>query len=117
MIKYEIEFYKTETGKAPAKEFITSLDAKMKAKILRVFDLLENNGPEVRMPHTEPLGDGIFEIRAKQGSDITRLLYFFRVGRKIIVTNGFIKKTQKTPLNEIETAKKYRADYERRYGR
>ena len=116
MTKYAIEFYKTEAGKSPAKEFVLALDTKMKAKILRVFDMLEKNGPEVRMPHTEMLEDGIFEIRAKQGSDITRLLYFFRVGRKIIVTNGFVKKTQRTPLREIETAKRYRADYERRYG-
>ena len=42
-------------------------------------------------------GEGIFELRAKVGSDITRVLYFFYVERHIILTNGFIKKTQKTP--------------------
>jgi len=39
------------------------------------------------------------------------VLYFFFVGRKIILTNGFVKKTQKTPASEVETAKKYRAEY------
>ena len=63
------------------------------------------------MPYSEELEDGIFELRAKVGSDISRVLYFFVVGRKIILTNGFIKKTQKTPKSEIELAKKYRADY------
>ena len=63
------------------------------------------------MPYSEKLEDGIFELRAKVGSDISRVLYFFVVGRKIILTNGFIKKTQKTPKSEIELAKKYRADY------
>ncbi|MBQ9982237.1 MAG: type II toxin-antitoxin system RelE/ParE family toxin [Oscillospiraceae bacterium] len=57
------------------------------------------------------MDDGIFELRAKIGSDISRVLYFFVIGRKIILTNGFIKKTQKTPKEEIEKAKRYRADY------
>lgn len=42
------------------------------------------------------------------------MLYFFTIGKKIILTNGFTKKTLKTPPGEIELAKKYRADYERR---
>ena len=41
----------------------------------------------------------------------SRILYFFVVGRRIVLTNGFIKKSQKTPRNEIEKAKRYRADY------
>ena len=47
-------------------------------------------------------------------TDITRVLYFFYVDRHIILTNGFIKKTKKTPLKEIERAKLYRSDYLRR---
>lgn len=116
MDKYEIDFYEKENGEAPAEEFIRSLDAKMKAKVFRVLDMLEINGPALRMPHSENIEDGIFEIRAKQGSDISRVLYFFYIGKKIILTNGFIKKSQKTPSKEIALAKKYRADYERRYG-
>ena len=54
--------------------------------------------------------------RTKQGSDITRVLYFFIIGKKAVLTNGFIKKSQKTPKEEKELAKKYKADYERRYG-
>jgi phage-related protein len=62
------------------------------------------------------LEDGIFELRTKQSSDITRVFYFFFVGRKIVLTNGFVKKSQKTPKAEKELARKYKADYERRYG-
>ena len=86
----------------------------MKAKVLRTIDLLENNGPHLREPYSKSLGDGIFELRIKQGNDITRVLYFFFIGNKAILTNGFIKKSQKTPKNVIETAKKYREDYQRR---
>lgn len=116
MKEYMVEFYTTKDGREPAKEFIKSLDAKMIAKILKIIELLEVNGPSLRLPYTEHLGDGIFEIRAKQGSDITRVLYFFVIGKKIVLTNGFVKKTQKTPKKEIEKAKRFRFDYERRDG-
>lgn len=70
----------------------------------------------MREPYSKYLEDGIFEIRAKIGTNITRVLYFFYHGREIILTNGFIKKTQKTPKKEIELAKKYRDDYLRKAG-
>jgi phage-related protein len=61
------------------------------------------------------MGDGIFELRTKQGSNITRVFYFFFVGQKAILTNGFVKKTQKTPKADLDLAQKYKSDYERRY--
>ena len=57
-------------------------------------------------PYSKHLEDGIFELRAQQGNNIARTLYFFRVGQRIVITNGFIKKTQKTPKKELELAKK-----------
>ena len=83
---------------------------------INTLDLLEMKGPLLRKPYSKPLENGIFELRTKQGSDITRVLYFFIVGKKAVLTNGFIKKSQKTPKAEKELAKKYKADYERRYG-
>jgi phage-related protein len=62
------------------------------------------------------LSDGIFEIRAKVSSNICRVLYFFYFGNQIILTNGFVKKTSKTPAKEIEKAKRYRKDYIQRKG-
>ena len=55
--------------------------------------------------------DGIFELRCKLGSNITRALYFFYVGKRIVVTNGFVKKTQNTPPGEIKLAKDRRKDW------
>ncbi len=109
--EFEVIFYDKDDGTEPAKDFILSLDKKMRAKMLRTIELLLNNGPELREPCSKPLGNGIFELRAKVGSDISRVLYFFIVGRRIILTNGFIKKTQKTPAFEIERAKRYRAEF------
>jgi phage-related protein len=113
---YEIIFYDSEDGKCPVQDFLDSLEPKLLAKTLRTIDLLENNGPKLREPYSKMLEDGIFELRTKQSSDITRVLYFFFAGQKIVLTNGFVKKSQKTPKTEKELAKKYKADYERRYG-
>lgn len=111
MQDFEVVFYDEEGGAEPAKEFILSLDKKMRAKMLRTVTLLVDNGPMLREPYSKPLEDGIFELRVKVGSDISRVLYFFFVGRRVILTNGFVKKTQKTPAAEIERAKRYRAEF------
>ena len=110
---YEVEYYELPDGSRPAEAFILEQDIKMRAKIFLALEFLEERGPALREPYSKALGDGIFEVRAKQGSDISRVLYFFVVGKKIILTSGFVKKTQKTPSREIEKAKRYRADYQK----
>lgn len=62
---YEIEFYDTEDGSTPVQEFLDTLEPKMKAKVFRTIDLLEQNGPALRLSYSGPLGDGIFELRTK----------------------------------------------------
>ena len=113
---FQLEFYETEDGKKPVEVFLDSLDNKMAAKLIGLLELLEEKGTELRMPYSEHLDDGIFELRCKFGSNITRTLYFFYIGKRIIITNGFVKKTQKTPPAEIKTAKERREDWIRRYG-
>ncbi len=117
MKDFEIRFYETVDGEHPAKDFIISLEPKLRAKMLRCIEILRDSGNELREPYTKYLGDGLFELRAKQGNDISRVLYFFVVGKKIVLTNGFIKKTQKTPKREIAMADKYRQDYNERFGK
>lgn len=111
-MSYEVEYYELEDGTKPAEDFIFAQDDKMQAKIFSNLMHLEERGPELCEPYSKPLGDGIFEIRTKLGSDITRVLYFFVVGKKAVLTNGFVKKTQRTPPGEIARAKRYRADYQ-----
>ena len=114
MPRFEVEFYEKENGEQPAKEFLLSLDKKLRAKLADTIMILQDNGYELREPYSKHISEGIFELRAKQGSDTTRVMYFFYVDRHIILTNGFIKKTQKTPQSEIEKAKRYRSDYLKR---
>ncbi len=108
---FEIVFYKKRGGQCPIQEFLDSLDVKMRAKALLMVALLREHGANLRLPYSKQLEDGIFELRAKQGSNITRLLYFFFAGKKAVLTNGFVKKTQKTPRDQIQKAKEYRSDY------
>ena len=111
MDKFTVEFYEKANGEIPVEEFLLSLDKKMRAKLLGILEILQEKGNHLREPYSKHLDDGIFEIRGKVGSDISRVLYFFYYEGKIVMTNGFVKKTQKTPKSEIETAKKYRKDY------
>ena len=111
MKKFEVEFYERDSGECPVEEFLLDLDVKMRAKILGLIGILQEKGNLLREPHSKHLEDGIFELRGKVGNDISRILYFFYYDRKIIFTNGFIKKSQKTPKNEIKRAKQYRKDY------
>lgn len=111
MEPFVVSFYDKPDGSEPAKEFLLSLEPKMQAKMLRTIHMLEVNGYELREPCSKSLGDGIFELRAKVSTNITRILYFFYVGRHIVLTNGFVKKTSKTPPSEIALAKKYRSEF------
>ena len=112
---FEIEFYDKDDETSPVKDFINGLPSKMQAKILRLIDLLEVNGNELREPYSKPLSGGLFELRCKQGTDITRIIYFFYIDKKIVLTNGFVKKKDKTPKSELNKAVKYKKDYIRRH--
>ena len=85
----------------------------MKDKIIWTFELIEDlpGIPEIYLKHIENT-DGLYEIRVQQGSDIFRIFCFFDQGKLIIITNGFQKKSQKTPKQEIELALKIKREYE-----
>ncbi len=111
MGKVNVIFYDLPDGSYPAQEFIDGLDLKMQAKMIRTIVLFQENGTDLRKPYSEHLRDGIFELRAKVGSNISRVLYFFFDGNRAILTHGFIKKTQKTPASEIDRAIRYKKEY------
>ncbi|TAG11079.1 MAG: type II toxin-antitoxin system RelE/ParE family toxin [Sphingobacteriia bacterium] len=94
-------------------DFFDKQSKKVKAKIVWTFDLVEDlhRVPEIYLKHLENT-DGLYEIRVQQGSDIFRIFCFFDQGQLVVLANGFQKKTQKTPKNEIELALKIKAEYE-----
>lgn len=111
MEKFEIEFYEKIDGECPVAEFLDGLDEKMFAKVARNIDILALHNIKLREPLVKPIEEGIFELRTQVGNDITRIFYFFYVGKKIIMTNGFTKKTPKTPRKYIDVAIEYKNDY------
>ncbi|WP_316748832.1 type II toxin-antitoxin system RelE/ParE family toxin [Pedobacter gandavensis] len=86
---------------------------KVKDKIIWTLGLIEElqRVPETYLKHLENT-DGLFEIRIQQGSDIFRIFCFFDQGKLVVLANGFQKKTQKTPKQEIERAIKIKEEYE-----
>ncbi len=114
---FSLEFYTLPNGKKPVEDFIMGLEPKMQVKALDSLAILEEYGHTLREPYSKAIkgSDGLFELRIRFASDITRIFYFFYTGGTIIATNGFVKKGNKTPTAEIELAMKYKADHERRF--
>jgi phage-related protein len=94
-------------------EFYEKQKQKVKDKILWTFRIIETQQqiPTDYLKHMEGT-EGLYEIRVQQGNDIFRVFCFFDEGRIIVLSNGFQKKTQKTPKNEIEKALKIKKEYE-----
>jgi phage-related protein len=67
---------------------------------------MEVYGPDLGMPHTRAMGEGLFELRLKAAEGIARVFYCTMVGRKIVILHHFIKKTDKTPSKELEIARR-----------
>ena len=109
-----VDYYETENGEKPAREFIQSLPVKLEAKAYWEIGLLEQFGTQLTLPYSKHMKDGIYELRIQQSNNLARVFYFFVVGYKVILTNGFIKKTKKTPPSELDKALMNKADYERR---
>ena len=100
-----IRFYRLPNGQSPIETFLDSLTGKQAQKILWVLQLIEELETIPRQYFKKLVdSEGIWEVRIQFGNDIFRLLGFFDDGTLLILTNGFAKKTQKTPRAEIELA-------------
>ena len=107
----EIDLFE-KNGNCPVDEFLDSFkDEQLRAKTLKNIVSLAIEGSNSRPPLSKYVGDGLFELRTKSGNNIDRIFYFFVFGNRIIMTNGYIKKSQKIDDLEFEKAKKYRDEY------
>ena len=109
-----IEFYRTHDGKCPVEEFLDSLPGKIAQKITWLLEILELKGILPGNHFKKLKNSDIWECRIQFGNNIYRVFGFFNNISFLVLTHGFIKKTQKTPKNEIERAKKYLNDYIKR---
>lgn len=87
-------------------EEILAMPAGFLGRYLRYSDRMEVYGPDLGMPHTRAMGEGLFELRLKAAEGIARVFYCMMVGKKIVILHQFIKKTDKTPSKELEIARR-----------
>ncbi len=116
--KNKVEVYKKENGKEPITEFLISLSEKHRAKVIWEIELLREFGTDLKEPHIKAVTGkeykGLWELRIKFAGDISRILYFMPVKDNFILLHGFIKKTEKTPKRELDSALRYMEDYKRK---
>lgn len=92
MDTFSVVFYETLRGEKPAKVFLNELSDKQRAKTIRDLKILELYGNRLREPQSKHLEDGIYELRTKQGSNISRILYFFLCRQTNCINKWFCKK-------------------------
>jgi len=110
-----IHFYRLPNNSSPVEEYLDTLTGKQARKVLWVLRLIEDLEVVPRQYLKKLVGtDDIWEVRIQFGGNIFRLLGFFESGKLLILTNGFKKKTQKTPQQEIELAVRRKKEYEAR---
>jgi len=117
-MNWKLEYYVKDNGDIPVLEFLLSLEPKLRAKTRSIIGLLEKCGTNLREPYAKPISGnkykGLWELRVKFASNITRIFYFTFRDNKFILLHGIKKKSKKTPTAELNRALKYMQDFERR---
>lgn len=106
---WKVEFYNDSVERS-----ILDMPPKIQARMLKLLELIEKHGANLGPPHTESMGEGLFEVRAKAQEGIGRSLFCYMKGRHIIILHAFIKKSQKTPKSDLDLARQRKAEVERK---
>ena len=96
---WEITYYNDQVAKE-----IMALPLAIRARYFQLAHRIEQHGPNLGMPHTRALGNGLFEIRLRGREGIGRAFFCTVIGQRIVILHSFVKKTQKTPKREIDKA-------------
>lgn len=113
---WDVEFYKDRNGREPVPEFLDELQSGTRAKVVKLIKLLSEEGVFLKEPYTRQIRGKLWELRVKDHLGHVRVFYFTFTGRKFVLLHGFLKKTDKTPVREIEVAEKRMKDFIERYG-
>ncbi len=100
-MKYSIEYFHLHV-----KEEIESWPDGILADFARKIELLMEFGAYLRLPYSRAMGKGLFELRLRGKEGIGRVFYCFFSGQRIVLLHAFLKQTQKTPVKEIQTARR-----------
>jgi phage-related protein len=110
--KVPAAFYQLASGREPVKEWLQEL-SKEDRKIIGADIATVEYGWPIGMPTCRPVGDGLWEVRSNLESHRIARVIFCIFDRHIVLLNGFTKKTQKTPTEEIALAKKRKKELEK----
>lgn len=105
---FKVVFYKDSNGGSPIEDFLLKLWKSNKELVTKARSGIEKL--RNRFYHREPLSKyiepSLWELRVKSRNDILRIIYTFRKEQVIILLHAFVKKQQKTPLGELEQARR-----------
>ena len=105
MKRLRAAFYRLSSGREPVREWLKALDAADRKVVGEDIKDVEFSWP-IGMPLCRPLGNGLWEVRSDLVSGrIARVIFCIANGQMVLL-HGFIKKTQKTPVGELELALK-----------
>lgn len=105
-------FYRTAAGNEPVREWLKGLTADDRRIIGTDIRTVELGWP-IGMPVCRPMGEGLLEVRSSiTDKRIARVLFCIHDG-KMVLLHGFVKKTQKTPDEEMDKARKRKKEIER----
>ncbi len=106
---FSVEYVELPDGRRPARDFIEALDDDAAAKVDVLIDRLRFFGTQMPVKFSKKLAGDLFELRVKHFDRIFRVLYFYQPGRLIVVTSGFQKRSQETPVGELRRAERLRS--------
>lgn len=109
--KFIIEWYYTKEGKIPALDYFNALNEDDKIKAINLFKLMATEGKIFNKQKFRNEHDQIYAFKPQPH----RFMCFFFVGKRIIITNGFMKKKDELPPEEKKRALKHKVDYEERF--
>lgn len=117
LVRRTVLFYRTEKGRCPVEDFLDLMPPKVAQKMTWVLKLIQDlDIVPVQYFKKLTAADEIWECRVVFGGNTYRILAFYHGKNQMVLTHGFMKKTPKTPHQQIEEAERLRADYLRRQG-
>ncbi|WP_106224695.1 type II toxin-antitoxin system RelE/ParE family toxin [Legionella pneumophila] len=105
---WTVDFYNESVEEA-----ILAMPPKIQARMIKLLELIETHGANLGPPHTEAMGNGLFEVRAKAQEGIGRSLYCYMKDKHIMVLHAFVKKSTKTSKQELNLALQRKREVEK----
>jgi phage-related protein len=111
--RVSVIFFRTEAGAEPLRDWLRKLPPEDRKRIGEDIKTVEFGWP-IGMPVCRAVGDGIYEVRTTLTQNrIARVLFYIDKRSRMVLLHGFIKKTQKTPKNDLELAKGNKSKHQR----